>query len=292
MATTVAFISEKGGVGKTTACYHVAVALTRYHSKRVLIVDTDYQRGGITCRFFPQFLQSFHNGHMSGNNLYVQFQLIYSGQAPTDVVDRLQASDDIHVVPADPRLSQVTVQKLPPPNNIVDNNQRLYDHLALIRRCLEPFMSDYDYILIDSHPELSDLMRSVIFAADYCVSPVKLDAQSTIGVPSAQQAINEVNRDIQALSGLLGVPPKTNRFAGSMGMMAREYGGELIQSQAPQYARLSMSGGVFTNYVTEGDGIRQAAASRVSVYDIAGPIAAQQATQFLSVTQEFLARCP
>ena len=45
MAKVVGFISEKGGTGKTTACYHIAVALTRYQNKRVVVVDADYQRG-------------------------------------------------------------------------------------------------------------------------------------------------------------------------------------------------------------------------------------------------------
>ena len=29
MGTTVGFASEKGGVGKTTICYHLAIALNR-----------------------------------------------------------------------------------------------------------------------------------------------------------------------------------------------------------------------------------------------------------------------
>ncbi|MDA4775524.1 ParA family protein [Enterobacter hormaechei] len=51
MAVTVGFISEKGGVGKTTSCYHIAEALSRFHKKRVLVIDADYQRGGITGLF-------------------------------------------------------------------------------------------------------------------------------------------------------------------------------------------------------------------------------------------------
>lgn len=59
MATVVGFISEKGGVGKTTSCYHVAVALNRFHDKRVLVIDADYQRGGISGRFFPDLIEEF-----------------------------------------------------------------------------------------------------------------------------------------------------------------------------------------------------------------------------------------
>jgi chromosome partitioning protein len=50
-AIVVGFISEKGGVGKTTACYYIAIGLQRYHKKRVLVLDADYQRGGISGRF-------------------------------------------------------------------------------------------------------------------------------------------------------------------------------------------------------------------------------------------------
>jgi len=42
MATVIGFISEKGGVGKTTAVYHFGVGLQRFHDRRVLLVDTDY----------------------------------------------------------------------------------------------------------------------------------------------------------------------------------------------------------------------------------------------------------
>lgn len=59
MAVTVGFVSEKGGVGKTTTCYHVAIALQRYHGLRVLVVDADYQRGGISGRFFPDVIEAF-----------------------------------------------------------------------------------------------------------------------------------------------------------------------------------------------------------------------------------------
>ena len=74
MATVVGFISEKGGTGKTTASYHIAVALARFHAKRVLVVDADYQRGGITGRFFPDLIETFRSGEMPGATLFHKFQ--------------------------------------------------------------------------------------------------------------------------------------------------------------------------------------------------------------------------
>ena len=49
----------------------------------------------------------------------------------------------------------------------------------------------------------------MIYAGDYCVSPVKLDLQSTIGVPSAIEAINEVNADVEMIQrGLDDLPAR------------------------------------------------------------------------------------
>src|SRR5690348_9668901 len=173
MATTVAFISEKGGVGKTTACYHIGVGLARYHGKRVLAVDADYQRGGISGRFFPDLIEEFASGSVQGTTLYHKFQQLYSDASRTPDVDIRQwnyGSLTIDVIPADPRLSTVSVDKLPSTNNIRQNNMLLLEHLQMIDFVLNPLKPSYDYILIDSHPEVSDVLRSVIYAADHCVS--------------------------------------------------------------------------------------------------------------------------
>src|SRR6266446_5731207 len=115
--SVVGFVSEKGGVGKTTACYHIAVALCRYHDKRVLVVDTDYQRGGITCRFIPDLIEHFRSGRLPGVSLWDKFQQLYSGLEPTPNVDILDTLEQVRLLPADPRLAQVTVDKMPASNN-------------------------------------------------------------------------------------------------------------------------------------------------------------------------------
>lgn len=295
VATIVSFISEKGGVGKTTACYHVAVGLARYHGKSVLVVDADYQRGGITGRFFPDAIDSFGSGTAPGETIFHKYQQLYSASAQTKEVDirtwsGVEASID--VIPADPRLASVSVDKLPSTNNIRANNQSLLKHLQSIQYVLSGVEEEYDYILIDSHPEVSDVLRSVIYASDFCVSPVKLDRQSSIGVATILGEINNVNADVEMIQSTVGgFTYQETEFSGSIGMMAREWGGELKQSEQSEYNRLRRTGGVFENYVTEGDGLRQAAAERVPVYDINLANAERQASQFRALVAEFLGVC-
>jgi chromosome partitioning protein len=286
-------VSEKGGVGKTTACYHIAIGLNRHHNKRVLVVDADYQRGGITCRFLPELIEGFRNGQIPGVTLYQKFQELYAGVPFTPAVDINATSQNVDLLAADPRLAQVSVDKMPASNNIRQNNRLLWNHLSLLRRVLAPLADKYEYILIDCHPEVSDLLRTALYACDYVVSPVKLDLQSTIGVPTAIQVMAEVNEDVamlrKAVDGLDDHPPI--QFVGAIGMMAREWGGILKWTEQAEFRRLAASGGIFKNYVTEGDGLRQAAAARSSVYDVAGANADRQASQFRAITVEFLQRC-
>ena len=296
MATVVGFISEKGGVGKTTACYHIAVGLARYHEKRVLVIDADYQRGGITGRFFPDLIEGFGTDAAPGITLFHKFQQLYSASPQTSDIDirRWRPHLALDVLVADRRLSTVSVDKLPSTNNIRANNISLLAHMKTIYNVLNSLQEDYDYILIDSHPEVSDLLRSIIYASDYCVSPVKLDRQSSIGVATVVGEIKDVNNDIEMIRNALTIEDdyEDTVFAGAIGMMAREYAEELKQTEQSEYNRLRRSGHMFKYYVTEGDGLRIAAAERRPVYDVGGANANKQAAQFRELTAEFMKVCP
>jgi chromosome partitioning protein len=225
--------------------------------------------------------------------VYHVFQALYSAQTVFPVPEVQQTPIGIDLLPADPRLSGVAAEKLPTSNNIRANNQLLFRHLGIMREVLKPHIENYDYILIDTHPETSELMRTVIYASDYAISPVKLDEQSSVGVPSAIEAVNAVNEDVAALGGSLNVPNdySPTQYAGAIGMMAREWGVRLKRTERSQYRRLGATGGIFEAYVTEGDGIRKAAEQRCPVYDIGGANAKKQTAQFRDVVTEFLDKC-
>jgi chromosome partitioning protein len=293
MAKIISFISEKGGVGKTTAAYHCAGGLQRFHEKKVLVVDADYQRGGLTCRLCPELLEHFRIGEIPNTTtLYHAYRRLYSGESTLPALTVVSTNNGIDLVAADPRLNTVSVDKMPPSNNLRSNNRMLLRHMSLIRDSLEPFLPEYDYILIDSHPDLYDLEKSIIYASDYCLSPIKLDNQSAIGVPSTAEAIRNVDEDIQALAPLMDENTEYSNtvFLGALGMMCREWGGTLKYSEQAVYNRLRRTTGVFGAYVTEGDGLRQAAAQNCLVYDITTQNGIKQSNQFQEFINEFLTR--
>lgn len=295
MTITIGFVSEKGGVGKTASVLHVAVGLVRFHGKKVLVLDTDYQRGGLTCRMRPEMLEAFRLGQTDNTTLYHVYQAFYSDQDQLPDLTVLPTRDEVDLVPADPRLNSISVDKMPPTNSLRANNRMLIRHLGLIRESLESAIDvedPYDFVLIDSHPDLDDLEKAVIYASDYCVSPVKLDNQSAPGVPSIVEAIHNVDEDIKAVAEIfsLGLDYEETQFLGAAGMMCREWGGNLKYSERAIFNRLRRTTGILSTYVTEGDGIRQAAANGTTVYDVDGPNAHKQSEQFQCLIDEILQR--
>lgn len=290
MADIISFVSEKGGVGKTTALIHTAGALQRFHKKKILVVDADYQRGGLTCRLRPEMLEAFRVGETSNDlvTLYHAYRTLYSGSETLPRLSVMATKLNIDLIPADPRLNTISVDKMPSTNTLRENNKMLLKHLTLIRDCLEKFIEDYDYILIDSHPDLHDLEKAIIFASDYCVSPVKLDQQSSIGVPSTIEAINNVDEDVFSLEKIMEDRDYHKTiFLGALGMMCREYSG-LKYSELTIYNRLKRTTGIFKNYITEGDGLRQASGQGTLVYDISTQNAEKQSEQFQNFVQELI----
>lgn len=295
MGKVVCFISEKGGVGKTTACFEIAVRLAQKYELKVLVIDADYQRGGITGRLDSSLIGYFSKGEMPGVTLFQKFQQRYSASSLTLDLDIHTSAFQVDFIPADPRLSSVSEDKLPSGKTIKQNNKLMLSHLTTIGEVLEHLKKKYDYILIDTHPEVSALLRAAIYASDYAVSPLKLDLQSAIGVPTVIAEIKGVNEDVAAIQTTLG-EPKTYTptvFVGAIGMMTREYAGDLKYSESTEYRRLSRIGApVFENYITEGDGIRRAAQNRTSVRFISGTNANKQTAQINDLTAEFLTKCP
>ena len=102
-----------------------------------------------------------------------------------------------------------------------------------------------------------------------------------------------MNADVELIKNSLGgdLQYTDTIFSGSIGMMAREWGGDLKRTEYLERNRLRRTGNVFEAYVTEGDGLRRALLEREPVYDVGGNNANQQAQQFREMTHEFLRKC-
>lgn len=132
MAKTIGVISVKGGVGKTTLAAALATDLANHYKKKVLLVD----------------------GNVSAPNLGLHMDIVeHQGSIQEVLEGKKNISEAIHsrygvdVIPGDAFYR----------NNV--SSLKLKDKLSRVKK-------NYDYIVLDSSPNLNDEILGVMLASD------------------------------------------------------------------------------------------------------------------------------
>ena len=217
----------KGGTGKTTTAAALAQAAVKA-GKRVLAIDMD-----------PQANMSFALG--ADQNLPGSFQLL-TGTPAQKLIQTTQQGID--VIAASPDLSTVTTS--------TGSAKRL-------QRAIEPLKGDYDLIVIDTPPQMSELTFNALQAATGLVIPLMADMYSLQGMYSitdiAHQMMQASNPDLEIIGVVLTQydgRPKVNRY---MQSVIAEKGEE--------------AGAPYLMAIRAGCVIPEAAALQQSIYDYA-----------------------
>jgi septum site-determining protein MinD len=133
----IGVISIKGGVGKTTVVSNLGAVLARQFGKRVLLVD-----GNISA---PNL--GLHLGILKSK--YGLQDVLYSGVPIWNAVHKSEHGFDVITSSLAPKKNQRT--RL--------NPYKLHNRVSQLKK-------DYDYILIDSSPNLNEEMLSTMIASD------------------------------------------------------------------------------------------------------------------------------
>ncbi|MCS6964330.1 ParA family protein [Thermoflexus sp.] len=181
MARTIAVVSQKGGVGKTTTVVHLGVALAE-RGVPTLLVDLDPQ-AALTAAF----------GLNEDLSLTIEASLM-KGIAITQVIRNVRPSLDI--IPASFQLNQAELSL----------HQRPRWPYRL-REALQPIQGRYAYILIDAPPGLGPLTVNAIAAADAFLVPIRPDYLSLRSLKGLLIAIGRLRQQLGLSIELLGILP-------------------------------------------------------------------------------------
>lgn len=177
----IGFCNLKGGVGKTTACQNIAVALARM-GRKVAVVDMD-----------PQSNLSAGFGVTPSQTEAQVFDLLSGGAKWDDIVRR---KENVDIIPSCLDLAMAELNEKSPLNI----NSALRDALAQ----LDP--NRYDFILLDSPPQLGVFTRNVLCASDKIIVPMDGGFYSLFGLRllnDAMPALRErLNPDLE-ICGIL-----------------------------------------------------------------------------------------
>ena len=155
-AKTIAVVTQKGGVGKSTTCIELSAVLAIEHDKKVLLVDFDGQANA-----------SMYLG-VSINEGKSSYDILQDPELIKKAIVNLEHFD---VIPASPALSRVATEHAGSTSAVFN----LDDALSIVK-------DDYDYIIIDCGPQRDMQIQMVYVAADYIVSPTTADNGGVQGI--------------------------------------------------------------------------------------------------------------
>src|SRR2546422_1790442 len=184
MTVSIACVSGKGGVGKTTTCASLAAVFAE-RGRRVLAIDMDPQSNltsGLGCN--PYALAR------------TVADVIVDPSGSVDEILQSTRWQNLHLLPANPDLSAVEA-RLP---STLDRETRLRD-------AVHRDLGDYDFIMYDTPPSFGFHTVSVLAATDFIVIPVQMSGYAIKGLKETLRTVHEARERLNPQLRVLGLLP-------------------------------------------------------------------------------------
>jgi chromosome partitioning protein len=179
-AEVLCLANFKGGVGKSTSAVNIAASLAA-SGYRTLLADCDPQANASEM-FIPE------------PEIENDFRSIIADRVPVEKVIRQTRIPNLDVLPASFNLAYLDKELVVSPSGV----QR-------IERALREPRESYDFILLDTGPNLSHLTLGALVAARHIIIPVSATVWSTTGLRKFIRWI-DLHRDDEVLTAhLLGL---------------------------------------------------------------------------------------
>ncbi len=247
----VGFCNLKGGVGKTTSCQSIAASLTRM-GKKIAVVDMD-----------PQSNLSAGFGISPSPTDPQVFDLL-SGAAEWD--DIVVSKEGIDIIPSS--LSLVMAEL---------NNEGPVSSRTALRDALKKVEADrYDYILLDSPPQLGIFTQNVLAACRKIIVPMDGGFYSLFG--------------LRLLDSSMGIfRERLNPELEIGGILMTNYNPRLyISRQIYDDVKKSFGDVLFESFIRQNISIVEASSMGMSIFEYSPK--SKGAECYKAVTEEFLRR--
>jgi chromosome partitioning protein len=181
-ARVIVVANQKGGVAKTTTAVNLAALLGTDLGKRVLLIDLDPQAGCALC-------------------------------IGMDTADLRKSIHDVLTEPATEIASIITktgygFQFAPSNIDLAAAELQMKEMMArefILQRKLQPILTQYDFIIIDTPPVLGMLTINALTAAQFVLIPMACEFMALRGLDTLLKTIHQVKTDLNPRLELLGI---------------------------------------------------------------------------------------
>ncbi|USK77720.1 ParA family protein [Peribacillus frigoritolerans] len=183
-ATVITVGLQKGGVGKSTSSGILSYFLSR-EGYKVLAVDMDSQ-GNLTDLLTQQeydyfeektILEAYEDGSVE--------KYIY------------EVNENLHIVPSDDYFATLAIRLY-----TSDEMKYIKEKSLGLKMILEPVIYDYDFVIIDTPPSLSEPMVNALCTSDYCLVIAESSKWAYNAIPRFIETVDrakEVNPNLEIL---------------------------------------------------------------------------------------------
>lgn len=214
---TIAIANQKGGVGKSTtaACIATELAIREYET---LLIDADPQGNATQIFFSPEDVSSTLSDVLIGGGNEPAASLLEKGMTT-----------------AIPHLDMVAATI-----NLAKFERESPLAITKLRAAIKNVSDRYDFVIIDTPPNLGLLLTAALTAADYVIIPVKAAPFALNGLDDLMDAINgakSLNERLSILGTICTMFDKRMNVSGASLLELKEKSGErlfttVIHSQA------------------------------------------------------------
>jgi chromosome partitioning protein len=180
---SIAFINQKGGVGKTTSTASVGACLAAL-GKKVLLIDLD-----------PQANLSIHFGiNVQGKDSSI-YEIMCGKKTASEVLIKT-AVNGLDIIPSDIDLASAEVELV----NTVGRE-------TIVKFYIGEMLSMYDYVLIDCPPSLGLLTLNALTVANEIFIPLQTEFFALQGVSKLIQTFDVIKKRLNSKLEITGIIP-------------------------------------------------------------------------------------
>jgi len=222
MGVTIAFVNQKGGVGKTTSAINVAASLG-LSGKRALLCDLD-----------PQSNATAGVG-IGRKGVKASIYDVIIGRARAEDAVIKTKFENLWAIPSNIGLAGIDIEMA-----FENPSERSF----LLKNKLAGVKGEYDYIIFDCPPSLGLMTLNALCAADAFVVVMQCEYFALEGLTALSSTVGSVKRlfnDKLELAGLLITmyDGRLNLSAQVMDELKRYYPGRIFKTTVPRTVRLS-----------------------------------------------------